>query len=75
MDKITPEKAMKELIMVQMNLSRFNEDRHLGSSLDMSWKGYDFGVINDLYNKYNVKDWDNIKNMIVLNKAFKKYCI
>ncbi len=48
MDKTTPEKAMKELTMVLMYLSRFNEDSRFSSSMDMSWKGYDFGIINEL---------------------------
>lgn len=48
MDKITPEKAMRELTMVLMYLSRFNEDNRLSSSMDISWKGYDFGIINEL---------------------------
>ncbi|NMA49455.1 MAG: transposase [Tissierellia bacterium] len=48
MDKTTPEKAMKELTMILMYLSRFNEDDRFSSSMDMSWKGYDFGIINKL---------------------------
>ena len=48
MDKTTPEKAMKELTMVLMYLSRFNEDNRFSSSMHMSWKGYDFRIINEL---------------------------
>ena len=48
MDKITPEKAMKELTMILMYLSRFNENNRFESSMDMAWKGYDFGIINEL---------------------------
>ncbi|MFA7412433.1 MAG: DUF6429 family protein [Tissierellaceae bacterium] len=48
MDKITPEKAMKELTIVLMYLSRFNEDSRFSSSMNMSWKGYDFRIINEL---------------------------
>lgn len=48
MDNITPEEAMKELTMVLMYLSRFSEDNRFSSSLDTSWKGYDFGIINKL---------------------------
>lgn len=39
---------MKELTMVLMYLSRFNEDNRFSSSMDMSWKGYDFRIINEL---------------------------
>ncbi len=48
MDKTNPEKAMKELTMLLMYLSRFNEGNRFGSSLDTAWKGYDFDIINEL---------------------------
>lgn len=48
MDKISSEKAMKELTMLLMYLSRFNEGNRFGSSMDMAWKGYDFDIINEL---------------------------
>ena len=39
---------MKELTMVLMYLSRFNEDSRFASDLDMAWKGYNFDIINGL---------------------------
>ena len=45
MDKTTPKKAMKELTMILMYLSRFNESNRFDSSMDMAWKGYDFDII------------------------------
>lgn len=48
MDKTTPKKAMKELTMILMYLSRFNEGNCFGSSMNMAWKGYDFDIINEL---------------------------
>ena len=48
MEKTTPEKAMKELTMILMYLSRFNEGNRFGSSMDIAWKGYDFDIINEL---------------------------
>ena len=48
MDKTTPEKAMKELTIILMYLSRFNEGSRLGSGMDKAWKGYDFDIINEL---------------------------
>jgi len=47
-EKTTPEKAMKELTMILMYLSRFNENNRFESSMDMAWKGYDFDIINEL---------------------------
>ncbi|MDO9490937.1 DUF6429 family protein [Acetobacterium sp.] len=48
MNKTNPEKAIKELTMVLMYLTRFNESDRFGSNLDISWKGYDFGIIDEL---------------------------
>lgn len=48
MDKNDPQKATKELTMLLMYLTRFNERSRFESDLDMAWKGYDFDVINEL---------------------------
>ncbi|SNS69388.1 hypothetical protein SAMN05446037_101749 [Anaerovirgula multivorans] len=48
MDKTNPEKAIKELTILLMYLTRFNEGDRFGLSLDMAWKGYDFDIINEL---------------------------
>ncbi len=48
MDKTNPEKAVKELTMLLMYLTKFNEGGHFESDLDMAWKGYDFDIINEL---------------------------
>lgn len=47
-DKNNPEKAAKELTMLLMYLTRFNERSRFESDLDMAWKGYDFDIINEL---------------------------
>lgn len=47
-DKNDPEKAVKELTMLLMYLTRFNERGRFESDLDMAWKGYDFDIINEL---------------------------
>jgi len=47
-DKNNPEKAVKELTMLLMYLTRFNERGRFESDLDMAWKGYDFDIINEL---------------------------
>lgn len=48
MDKANPEKAIKELTMMLMYLTRFNEGDRFGASMDIAWKGYDFDIINEL---------------------------
>lgn len=48
MDKISTEKAMKELTMILMYLSRFRDNDDFPSDLDMAWKGYNFDIINKL---------------------------
>lgn len=39
---------MKELTMILMYLSRFNEGNCFDLSMDMTWKGYNFDIINEL---------------------------
>ncbi|MDI3312092.1 MAG: DUF6429 family protein [Thermoanaerobacterium sp.] len=51
MNKTNPEIAVKELTMMLMYLTRFNEKGHFGKELDMAWKGYDFDTINELDEK------------------------
>lgn len=48
MDKTNTEKAIKELTMMLMYLTRFNEGDRFGTGTDMAWKEYDFDVINKL---------------------------
>ena len=48
MDRTTSEKAMKELTMILMYLSRFNEEIRFSLGMDMDWKGYNFDIINEL---------------------------
>lgn len=48
MDKTNPEKAIKELTMLLMYLTRFNEGDRFRTNMDMAWKGYDFDIINEL---------------------------
>lgn len=47
-DKTSPEKAVKELTMLLIYLTRFNERGRFESDMDMAWKGYDFDIINKL---------------------------
>jgi hypothetical protein len=47
MDKISAEKAMYELTLLLMYLSRFGEKSSFGEDI-RSWKGYDFEIINQL---------------------------
>ncbi len=49
MDKITAEKAQKELTMILIYLSRFTEGKSFSDGKDFyAWKGYDFDILNSL---------------------------
>ncbi|MCM1499692.1 MAG: DUF6429 family protein [Clostridium sp.] len=49
MDKTTAEQAMKELTMVLLYLSRWTEKDRFSDGKDFyAWKGYDFGILNEL---------------------------
>ena len=59
MDKITAEKAQKELTMVLLYLSRFTSNDRLVKSNDVySWKGYDFDVLNNLNDEDYIRQGD-----------------
>ena len=49
MDKITAEKAQKELTMILIYLSRFTEGKSFSDGKNFyAWKGYDFDILNSL---------------------------
>lgn len=49
MDKTTAEQAMKELTMALLYLSRWTEKDRFSDGKDFyAWKGYDFGILNEL---------------------------
>lgn len=51
MEKINAEKAMRELTMMLIYLSRFTERGRFANSEDFyAWKGYNFDVLNELSN-------------------------
>lgn len=72
MDKTTPEKAMKELAIILMYLSRFNEYDCFGSSMDMAWKGYDFDIINELDDEDYIRQGSHrSKSVAITEKGIK----
>ncbi len=51
MEKINAEKAMQELTMMLIYLSRFTERGRFANAEDFyAWKGYNFDVLNELSN-------------------------
>lgn len=48
MGKTSPEEAMKELTMMLMYLSRFEEGNNPHVKIELAWKGYEFDIINEL---------------------------
>lgn len=54
METINPNDAMRELTMILMYLSRFKEVGRFALPENddyFAWKGYDFGIINELDDK------------------------
>ena len=59
MDKITAEKAQKELTMILLYLSRFAEGSRFSDGTDFyAWKGYDFDVLNSLDDEDYIRQGD-----------------
>jgi len=51
MEKINAEKAMRELTMMLIYLSRFTERGRFANSEDFyAWKGYNFDILKELSN-------------------------
>ena len=59
MDKITAEKAQKELTMILLYLSRFTEGSRFSDGKDFyAWKGYDFDILNSLDDEDYIRQGD-----------------
>lgn len=48
MKKINQAKAIQELTLILMYLTRFNEIDRFSTETNLSWKAYDFDVMNEL---------------------------
>lgn len=51
MENINPKDAMQELTMILMYLSRFKDRDSFNPNDCFAWKGYDFGILNELDDK------------------------
>jgi ribosomal protein S18 acetylase RimI-like enzyme len=51
MNKKTRQQAIKELSLMLMYLTRFQDNNEFCRYMETSWKGYDFGVLNELENE------------------------
>jgi len=69
MNKTNPENAIKELTMVLMYLTRFNESDRFGSKLDISWKGYDFDVIDKLDEEDYIRQGNHRSKSVAITEA------
>jgi hypothetical protein len=67
-DKNNPEKAAKELTMLLMYLTRFNERSRFESDLDMAWKGYDFDIINELDEEGYIRQGSHRSKSVVITE-------
>lgn len=59
---------MKELTMILMYLSRFNEGSRFGSGMDMAWKGYDFDIINELDEEDYIRQGSHRSKSVVITE-------
>lgn len=51
MDKKTLEETIEELSLALMYLTRFQDNNEFCRYMEVAWKGYDFGALNQLENK------------------------
>lgn len=69
MDKTKPEEAVKELTLILMYLTRFNERGNFASSMDMTWKGYDFSIIDELDSQDYIRQGSHRSKSVVITDA------
>jgi len=65
-DKTSPENAVKELTILLMYLTRFNEQSRFESDLDKAWKGYDFDIINELDKEDYIRQGNRRSKSVVI---------
>lgn len=59
MDKINAEKAMRELTMMLIYLSRFTQGDRFANAEDFyAWKGYNFNILNELSDADYIRQGD-----------------
>lgn len=59
MDKINAEKAMRELTMMLIYLSRFTQGDRFANAEDFyAWKGYNFNILNELSDANYIRQGD-----------------
>jgi hypothetical protein len=69
MDKTNPEEAVKELTMILMYLTRFNEKNNVAPLLDMAWKGYNFHVIDELDSQDYIRQGNHRSKSVSITNA------
>lgn len=66
MDKTNAESAVKELTMMLMYLTRFSERSAFETVLEMTWKGYDFDIINELDKENYIRQGSHRSKSVVI---------
>ena len=76
MDKIEAKQAMEELTMILMYLSRFSNGEKFSEAKDFyAWKGYDFDVINKLWDEDYVRqgNYPSRTKKVYITESGKEY--
>lgn len=68
MEKTNARDALKELTMILMYLSKFTPDKKFNFGLDMTWKGYDFNVINELDEEDYIRQGSRRSKSVLITK-------
>lgn len=77
MDKTEAKQAMEELTMILMYLSRFADGEKFSEAKDFyAWKGYDFDVINKLWDEDYVRQGSHTSRTkkSIYNRIWKRIC-
>lgn len=71
MEKEDLKEKVKELTLMLLHLTSW-EENEFGMKYRRSWKGYDFGILNELNNEDLIREGHRSKSVMVTDKGMKK---
>ncbi|MEW6623956.1 MAG: DUF6429 family protein [Bacillota bacterium] len=71
MKKEDLKKKVKELTLMLLHLTSW-EENELGTKYRRSWKGYDFGILNELTDEDLIRGGHRSKSVMITDEGMKK---
>ena len=71
MEKEELKEKVKELTLILLHLSSW-EENEFGMKYHRSWKGYDFGILNELVDEDLIRGGHRSKSVMITDEGVKK---